>query len=202
MFAHRHLFYRDAAARSAYPLVLADACEDGGEGEGEGEVEVMRSETADEVIARKFQEAQAKGDVISIDGEDVDADGGGADGSNGSDGAGGGGGADGADESGKSSASSSGGRNGGPSGIVSDKLFKKRFDHFSKGSFNGIDWSNMVVAGGSVTACAMAHDDAKFKEVLSSAYKDSDIDVFLFGLTPTEANAKLRHVYELLFNPY
>jgi len=32
-------------------------------------------------------------------------------------------------------------------------------------------------------------------------YTESDIDIFLYGVTPGEANAKLAHLYKVIFEP-
>eukprot|EP00029_Vermamoeba_vermiformis_P008738 TRINITY_DN4171_c0_g1_i1.p1 TRINITY_DN4171_c0_g1~~TRINITY_DN4171_c0_g1_i1.p1 ORF type:complete len:2196 (-),score=786.80 TRINITY_DN4171_c0_g1_i1:32-6574(-) len=72
--------------------------------------------------------------------------------------------------------------------IVTKEEFKKGFKEICHGVFKGLDWSNVFVAGGAVLGSLMNITDR-------SGFKDSDIDMFLYGLTEEEANDKLKHIY-------
>jgi len=72
--------------------------------------------------------------------------------------------------------------------IVTKDEFKKNFKELCNGVFKGLDWSNTFVAGGAVLGSVMSVTDR-------SGFKDSDIDLFLYGLTEEEANEKLKHIY-------
>jgi hypothetical protein len=62
-----------------------------------------------------------------------------------------------------------------------------------EGSLAQLDWSNVVVAGGSVLACLLPVPETykESKRTLrkwfhSEAYPTSDVDLFLWGLTAEE----------------
>jgi hypothetical protein len=66
-----------------------------------------------------------------------------------------------------------------------------------------LDWSNVIVAGGCVLACllplpdkAKASKRALRKWYHMTAYRTSDVDLFLWGLTPEQAEAKIKSIYE------
>jgi hypothetical protein len=93
----------------------------------------------------------------------------------------------------------------GDSTIVSEATFKSNFDLFTEGALRYLDWSNVFVAGGSVLACLMPLDAkrtesnaAKRKYYHTDGYKSSDIDIFLYGLSEAEAEAKVRHIYDAI----
>ena len=81
--------------------------------------------------------------------------------------------------------------------------FKQQFEsYFAENMLNGLDWGNMVVAGGSVVGCTrpipsrhqdMASKRAYYRDTLLGS---SDIDIFLYGLTEEEANKKITYVYD------
>lgn len=82
--------------------------------------------------------------------------------------------------------------------------FKKNWAIFTEGSLSQLlDWTNVIVAGGAVQAClAPVPDSAKAskrtlrKYFHSRAFPTSDVDVFLYGLTPEQAEAKMHSIYE------
>ncbi|KAI1782779.1 ankyrin [Ganoderma leucocontextum] len=95
-------------------------------------------------------------------------------------------------------------KEGEPSMVASLDEFKKNWAIFTEGSLSQLtDWSNIVAAGGSVQAClAPVPDSAKVskramrKYFHNSAFPTSDVDLFLYGLTPEQAEAKMQAVYE------
>jgi hypothetical protein len=78
--------------------------------------------------------------------------------------------------------------------IESLDAFKKNWSVFTENSLSQLsDWSNVVAAGGSVQACltplpktAMASKRAMRKHYHERAFPSSDVDIFLYGLTPQE----------------
>ncbi|KAJ3879583.1 ankyrin repeat protein [Lentinula edodes] len=88
--------------------------------------------------------------------------------------------------------------------VPSLEEFQKNWAVFSEGSLSQLlDWSNVVAAGGSVLACLVPlPEEAKVskrairKYYHGSAYPSSDIDLFLWGLTPQQAEAKIVTIYE------
>lgn len=78
--------------------------------------------------------------------------------------------------------------------VPSLEEFQKNWAVFSEGSLSQLlDWNNVVAAGGSVLACLVPlPEEAKVskrairKYYHGSAYPSSDIDLFLWGLTPQQ----------------
>jgi len=72
--------------------------------------------------------------------------------------------------------------------------FKTAFNIFSEGSLSQlIDWDNVIVAGGSVLACltplpkyAQKTKRGLRKYFHGEGYPNSDIDMFIYGLTPEQ----------------
>lgn len=93
---------------------------------------------------------------------------------------------------------------GSPAMVDSFDEFKKNWAIFTEGSLSQLtDWSNVVAAGGSVQAClAPVPDSAKAskrslrKYLHNKAFPSSDVDLFLYGLTPEQAEAKINAIYE------
>ncbi|KAF5361582.1 hypothetical protein D9757_011560 [Collybiopsis confluens] len=93
---------------------------------------------------------------------------------------------------------------GSPATTASLEEFQKNWAVFSEGSLSQLlDWNNVVAAGGSVLACLMPlPEEAKVskratrKYYHATAYPTSDIDLFLWGLTPEQAEAKIVKIYE------
>lgn len=75
--------------------------------------------------------------------------------------------------------------------------FRDTFHYLSDGSFKGLDWSNIFVAGGIILGTLLCTD----LEADGPKYKESDIDVYIYGLGPIEANEKITHVYNVEIKP-
>ena len=83
---------------------------------------------------------------------------------------------------------------GSPAMIENLEAFKKNWDIFTEGSLSKLpDWNNVIAAGGSVQACLMPlpksaagskRDMRKYFH--ERAFPSSDVDLFLYGLTPDE----------------
>ena len=67
--------------------------------------------------------------------------------------------------------------------IVERETFQETFNRRCNNAFEGIDWSNIVVAGGAVLGALSVCSE--------SEYHNSDIDVFIYGLSPEEATKKI-----------
>jgi hypothetical protein len=79
--------------------------------------------------------------------------------------------------------------------IVTKDEFMKNWEILTNGQFKGLDWSNLFVAGGCILACLFPGFEANMQ---SPGFKATDIDMFIYGLSPEQANAKLRHIYDVL----
>lgn len=72
--------------------------------------------------------------------------------------------------------------------------FRRNWAIFTEGSLTQlIDWNNVVAAGGAVQACLAPLDEATTeskrtirKHYHTTAYPTSDVDLFLYGLTPEQ----------------
>ncbi len=95
-------------------------------------------------------------------------------------------------------------RSGDPCMVPNMETFKKNWSIFTEGSLSQLlDWNNVVAAGGSVLACltplpesATVYKRATRKFYHSNAYPTSDVDLFLWGMTPEEAEVKIIKIYE------
>ncbi|KAF8869971.1 hypothetical protein CPB84DRAFT_1754730 [Gymnopilus junonius] len=92
-----------------------------------------------------------------------------------------------------------------PSTVFSIEVFRRHWDVFTHGALSKMkekDWENVVAAGGSILACLMAPypkvDSAKsLNEYYQSAvYGSCDIDLFLWGLSTKQAEAKMIDIYQ------
>ncbi|KAG8831070.1 hypothetical protein FRC17_003735 [Serendipita sp. 399] len=74
--------------------------------------------------------------------------------------------------------------------------FRRTFDHMTYGQLKGLDWSNLFVAGGLVLGALLCVDaeDAVNKP---KQWESSDTDIYIYGLTPIQANAKIHHLYDV-----
>lgn len=102
---------------------------------------------------------------------------------------------------------------GTPSTVTNVREFQANLDAFTGGSLSQLDWKNVVAAGGSVLACLTPLPDdreeqrgvwrsmSEIKTALtahySGCYPTSDVDLFLWGLTPDEV---IFHVVRCLFD--
>ncbi|KAH3743951.1 uracil-DNA glycosylase [Pelomyxa schiedti] len=90
----------------------------------------------------------------------------------------------------------------GHSPIVSLKVFKANFSLFTRNLLRDIDWRNIALCGGSVLASLLLApktiplEDWYFGE--HSLWKNSDIDLFLIGLTSELALEKIKSLYASL----
>ena len=78
-----------------------------------------------------------------------------------------------------------------------DDSFKKTFIRITKDVLKGLDWSNIFVAGGMVLTTLMHVDTSKDQE---RSVRDCDIDLYLYGLNPEQANRKVEEIYNVWCN--
>ena len=82
--------------------------------------------------------------------------------------------------------------------MQSEDEFKRRFSLFTEGQLEGLNWSNVFVAGGSVLASISQTDCGSSKHELRNyfhrkeKYSASDIDLFIYGLNPEQATEKVK----------
>ncbi|KAF8301395.1 hypothetical protein DL93DRAFT_542341 [Clavulina sp. PMI_390] len=70
--------------------------------------------------------------------------------------------------------------------------FQAAFAKVSAGVFDGMDWDHIFVAGGSVLSSLISVQEEDFENHVAS-----DIDVYIYGLNPSEAAQKVRHVFDI-----
>ncbi|KAJ4472019.1 ankyrin repeat protein [Lentinula aciculospora] len=93
---------------------------------------------------------------------------------------------------------------GAASMVPSLEEYQKNWTVFSEGSLSQLfDWNNVVAVGRSVLACltplpeeAKVSKRAMRKYYHGSTYPSSDVDLFLWGLTPEQAEAKIVTIYK------
>ncbi|KAF9506763.1 hypothetical protein BS47DRAFT_380967 [Hydnum rufescens UP504] len=71
--------------------------------------------------------------------------------------------------------------------------FRRVFHSLTGGLLKGMDWSNVFVAGGMVLSALSCIDPV----AQAGSYTSSDIDIYIFGLGPVEANAKISHIFDV-----
>ncbi|PPQ83892.1 hypothetical protein CVT26_009213 [Gymnopilus dilepis] len=91
-----------------------------------------------------------------------------------------------------------------PSTVPDIKAFRKHWELFTHGALSKMrpkDWQNVVAAGGSVLACLApprpaipARDLQKIYQ--AEPYAASDIDLFIWGLSPEEAKRKMEDIFD------
>ncbi|KAE8244571.1 hypothetical protein A4X13_0g6483, partial [Tilletia indica] len=67
--------------------------------------------------------------------------------------------------------------------------FQARFDSMTFGALKGLDWNNVLVAGGIALGALTGTTDEEAEKS-----EGSDIDLYLYGLTVDQANAKLQEI--------
>ncbi|MCJ1477750.1 hypothetical protein MMC13_006423 [Lambiella insularis] len=81
--------------------------------------------------------------------------------------------------------------------VATDAEFGATFDRLTGGVLRGLDWNNVIVAGGMALQTMLSTDSVRDHErdVLSS-----DINMYIYGLSPQEANKKVEHIYDVWSN--
>ncbi|KAJ7159730.1 hypothetical protein C8R46DRAFT_1194962 [Mycena filopes] len=71
--------------------------------------------------------------------------------------------------------------------------FQRTFDRMSDGLLKNLNWDNVVVAGGIVLGALLGVDTPTGK-TQAKHWQSSDIDVYIHGLGPKDANKKLQYI--------
>jgi hypothetical protein len=95
---------------------------------------------------------------------------------------------------------------GVPSMVADIDQFRNSWNVFTEGALSQLtDWNNVVAAGGSVLASllplpdhAKASKRALRKYFHEQTYANSDVDLFLYDLTPEQAEKKAIQIYEAI----
>ncbi|PVF98264.1 hypothetical protein CPB86DRAFT_797412 [Serendipita vermifera] len=82
---------------------------------------------------------------------------------------------------------------------ISTKSFKEKFEEMTYGQLKGLDWSNVFVAGGIVVGSLLCTKDPS-SENTKEQWKSSDIDIYIYGLDPVQANEKIEHLFKVFKN--
>ena len=75
-----------------------------------------------------------------------------------------------------------------------DAAFSLTFERLTKGILHGLDWSNVFVAGGMALTALIHTEPSKDDDWRVS---ECDIDVYLYGLNPEQANRKVKEIYNV-----
>ena len=75
----------------------------------------------------------------------------------------------------------------------SSASFCKVFERITHGALRGLDWSNVLVAGGMALTALLHTDPSKDDD---RAVRDPDIDLYIYGLGPEDANRKVEEVHD------
>ncbi|KAJ7322953.1 hypothetical protein DFH08DRAFT_969591 [Mycena albidolilacea] len=78
----------------------------------------------------------------------------------------------------------------------SAEAFKRAFAHMSDGLLKNLNWSNVFVAGGIVLSTLLSVDSTDGQPHRDPRWNSSDIDVYIYRLSPNEANEKVKHIFE------
>ena len=76
----------------------------------------------------------------------------------------------------------------------SSASFCKVFERITRGALRGLDWSNVFVAGGMALTTLLHTDPSKDDD---RAVRDPDIDIYIYGLGPEDANRKVEEIHDI-----
>ncbi|KAK0483117.1 hypothetical protein EDD18DRAFT_1362088 [Armillaria luteobubalina] len=79
--------------------------------------------------------------------------------------------------------------------------FKNHWNLYTENMLAGLDWKGVVAAGGAVLAClslphVVGSSNSDIRRYQRKYYPTSDIDLFLHGISPEEAEKKIISIYE------
>jgi hypothetical protein len=72
--------------------------------------------------------------------------------------------------------------------------FSQNFDLISNGLLHNLDWRNLFVAGGIVIGALLS---PQFAGPHTNEWISSDIDIYIYGLSPNDANVKITHIFDV-----
>ena len=76
-----------------------------------------------------------------------------------------------------------------------DASFVSTFERITRGILRGLNWSNVFVAGG-MAVTTLLHTTGPIKDG-NTSIQDCDIDVYLYDLSPEQANRKVEEIYQV-----
>jgi hypothetical protein len=76
------------------------------------------------------------------------------------------------------------------------EAFSTTFSALSDRLLEGLNWDNVFVAGGIILASLLCIDSPTAVHKPED-YVSSDIDIYIYGLSPLEANEKVKHIFEI-----
>ncbi|KAL8706294.1 MAG: hypothetical protein Q9201_000670 [Fulgogasparrea decipioides] len=76
----------------------------------------------------------------------------------------------------------------------SDQAFQETFERVTHGVLKGLNWDHVLVIGGMVHS-TLLHTDPLVDDAGDIA--ECDVDLYLYGLTPQEANCKIEEIYNV-----
>ena len=76
----------------------------------------------------------------------------------------------------------------------SSTSFCKVFERITRGALHGLDWSHVFVAGG-MALLTLLHTDPSKDD--NRAVRDPDIDIYIYGLGPEDANRKVAEIHDI-----
>ena len=79
----------------------------------------------------------------------------------------------------------------------SDDAYIKTFERITDGALRGLDWTNVFVAGGMALTTLIHMNTVRYD---IPPVSDCDIDVYLYGLSPEQANRKVEEIYHVWNN--
>lgn len=82
---------------------------------------------------------------------------------------------------------------------ANDVRFNKTFDRVTQRILKGLDWDHVFVAGGMVLNTLLHTDPSKDDD---KDIAECDIDLYLYDLTPEEANRKVEDIYKVWSTNY
>lgn len=78
--------------------------------------------------------------------------------------------------------------------LANSAAFQKAFNRITYRALKGLNWDNILI-GGEMTLPTLMCTNASAK--VASIRKSATIDVYIYGLNAVEANAKIRHIYDV-----
>ncbi|KAL0578207.1 hypothetical protein V5O48_003782 [Marasmius crinis-equi] len=76
----------------------------------------------------------------------------------------------------------------------SQQAFNRRWSSITNNVLNGLQWANVFAAGGLILGTLLTPEVDAVGAHQEAEWISSDIDLYLWGLTPEEANEKIKHV--------
>lgn len=71
--------------------------------------------------------------------------------------------------------------------------YRETFERATKGILRGLDWENILLAGGMALTTLLHTDDSNDD---NRAIIDPDLDLYIYGLGPEEANRKVQNIHD------